>query len=386
MLSPTGRRARRPPSSRASSAFPARRSRGRCGRSPTPGSSRSGRTGAAGCSGTSSYGSPGRRSAPRLVDASRLPLARLRDRSGESALLAVPYGRPGMEILLQLDPDRHVGVADWVGADVPLHASSAGKLVLAELDDAELAAWLDANPLASFTERTVTDLETLRGELARVRRQGWAELVDELEDGPHLDLRARALAAPIPRRNRRRQRADLPAAARRGVAARAGDAGDRRRDRASARALISSVRQRTRARRCRRAVPCKTRLVSAELLEGGCSCGEIRNRLDVRSPLRELLLPLSELPAADGSAFVINMLIEDDRVDAPLRRAGGGRGSARRWQLADDLPLSRVQGRAVQPLHALRSGAILCGPGRSTVRGRSARTRTSSPARSFPGW
>jgi DNA-binding IclR family transcriptional regulator len=119
----------------------------------------------------------------RLVDASRLPLARLRDRSGESALLAVPYGRPGMEILLQLDPDRHVGVADWVGSDVPLHASSAGKLVLAELDEAELAAWLDANPLASFTERTVTDPESLRAELARVRRQGWAELVDELEDG-----------------------------------------------------------------------------------------------------------------------------------------------------------------------------------------------------------
>ena len=119
----------------------------------------------------------------RLVDGSRLPLARLRDRSGESALLAVPYGRPGMEILLQLDPDRHVGVADWVGSDVPLHASSAGKLVLAELDEAELAAWLDANPLASFTERTVTDPETLRAELARVRRQGWAELVDELEDG-----------------------------------------------------------------------------------------------------------------------------------------------------------------------------------------------------------
>jgi DNA-binding IclR family transcriptional regulator len=119
----------------------------------------------------------------RLVEASRLPLARLRDRCGESALLAVPYGRPGLEILLQLDSDRHVGVADWVGAEVPLHASSAGKLVLAELDEAELAAWLEANPLAAFTERTLTDFETLRAELARVRRQGWAELVDELEDG-----------------------------------------------------------------------------------------------------------------------------------------------------------------------------------------------------------
>jgi DNA-binding IclR family transcriptional regulator len=119
----------------------------------------------------------------RLVEAARPALARLRDAAGESALLAVPRGRPGMEILLQLDANRHVGVADWVGVDVPLHASSAGKLVLAELDDDELTAWLDASSLASFTERTVTDREVLRAELARVRRQGWAELVDELEDG-----------------------------------------------------------------------------------------------------------------------------------------------------------------------------------------------------------
>jgi IclR family acetate operon transcriptional repressor len=119
----------------------------------------------------------------RLVDAARPALARLRDRTGESALLAVPHGRPGLEILLQLDPKRHIGVADWVGVDVPLHASSAGKLVLAELEPAELESWLERSPLAPFTDRTTTDVEALRAELARVRRQGWADLVDELEDG-----------------------------------------------------------------------------------------------------------------------------------------------------------------------------------------------------------
>jgi DNA-binding IclR family transcriptional regulator len=119
----------------------------------------------------------------RLVEAAQAALNRLRDAANESALLAVPRGRPGMEILLQVDPGRHVGVANWVGADVPLHASSAGKLVLSQLDEHELAAWLDAKPLASFTERTIADARTLRAELARVRRQGWADLVDELEDG-----------------------------------------------------------------------------------------------------------------------------------------------------------------------------------------------------------
>ncbi len=118
-----------------------------------------------------------------LVEGARGVLQRLRDETGESALLAVVRGRPGIEIVLQLDPDRHVGVASWVGVDVPLHASAAGKLALAELATAELEAWLADHPLTAFTHSTVTDPRTLQRDLERVRRRGWAELVDELEDG-----------------------------------------------------------------------------------------------------------------------------------------------------------------------------------------------------------
>ena len=118
-----------------------------------------------------------------LVEGARGVLERLRDETGESALLAVICGRPGIEIVLQLDPDRHVGVASWVGVDVPLHASAAGKLALAELTTAELEAWLADHPLTPFTRSTVTDPLTLERELERSRRRGWAELVDELEDG-----------------------------------------------------------------------------------------------------------------------------------------------------------------------------------------------------------
>ena len=118
-----------------------------------------------------------------LVDAAHPTLVRLRDDTEESALLAVPKGRPGMEILVQLDADRHVGVANWVGVDVPLHASSAGKLLLSELDPDELDAWLAAAPLASHTGRTIVDPAALRRELEGVRRHQWAELADELEEG-----------------------------------------------------------------------------------------------------------------------------------------------------------------------------------------------------------
>lgn len=119
----------------------------------------------------------------RLVEAALPELERLRDLAGESALLAVPRGPAGMEILLQLDPARHVGVANWVGTDVPLHASSAGKLVLAELAEPDLRNWLRASSLTRFTEKTLVDRSSVEAELERVRRQGWAELADELEDG-----------------------------------------------------------------------------------------------------------------------------------------------------------------------------------------------------------
>ena len=127
----------------------------------------------------------------RLVEVARTALGRLRDATGESASLAVVRGPSNMEIVLQLDPERHVGVSSWVGTEVPLHASSAGKIVLAELSADELEAWLGTSPLEAFTDKTITDRRALRSELARVRRQGWAELVDELEDG------LSAMSAPV---------------------------------------------------------------------------------------------------------------------------------------------------------------------------------------------
>jgi len=156
-----------------------------------------------------------------LVDAAYPELAELRDDVGESALLAVPRGRPGMEILLQLDAERHVGVANWVGADVPLHASSAGKLVLGDLAPSALDAWLGVEPLRRFTDRTIVDDGVLRAELAKVRRQQWAEIADELEEGlASISVPVRSpdgslagvigLSGPTFRLGRTRRRLELP--------------------------------------------------------------------------------------------------------------------------------------------------------------------------------
>jgi DNA-binding IclR family transcriptional regulator len=78
---------------------------------------------------------------------------------------------------------------NWVGQHIPLHATSNGKVLLSELTDAELRSAL--RELPRFTDATITTRPRLRDELAKVRAEGYALAIDELEVG------LTAAAAPI---------------------------------------------------------------------------------------------------------------------------------------------------------------------------------------------
>lgn len=78
---------------------------------------------------------------------------------------------------------------NWVGQHIPLHATSNGKVLLAGLEEQALEQAL--GKLATYTPRTITGRAPLRAELDRVRDQGYAVAVDELEVG------LTAVAAPI---------------------------------------------------------------------------------------------------------------------------------------------------------------------------------------------
>ncbi|MGA9746865.1 MAG: IclR family transcriptional regulator [Nocardioides sp.] len=78
---------------------------------------------------------------------------------------------------------------NWVGQHIPLHATSNGKVLLSGLDAAALDQQLASLP--SYTPQTVTKKSALRAELGRVREQGFAVAIDELEIG------LAAVAAPI---------------------------------------------------------------------------------------------------------------------------------------------------------------------------------------------
>jgi IclR family pca regulon transcriptional regulator len=86
---------------------------------------------------------------------------------------------------------RIMSVSISVGTRFPAYATSMGRVLLAGLPDDELSVRLARAELAGFTPRTITSPARLREEIARVRRQGYA-LVDE-----ELELGLRSLAAPI---------------------------------------------------------------------------------------------------------------------------------------------------------------------------------------------
>jgi DNA-binding IclR family transcriptional regulator len=81
--------------------------------------------------------------------------------------------------------------AALLGQRLPLHATAAGKAILAQLPDGR-ALELLGEELEELTPRTITDPETLLDQLAEVRRSGLAHAEGELADG----LCATAVALP----------------------------------------------------------------------------------------------------------------------------------------------------------------------------------------------
>ncbi len=134
------------------------------------------------------------RATSRLYQVGKPEVDRLAQETGEAAHLVVESH--GREILLyeQFGPDA-------VGEDLytrikgyprrNLHCSAASKAILAHLDESRRDEILADYQFVARTPNTITDEETLRAELERVRQVGYAINDEEQITG------VRAVAAPI---------------------------------------------------------------------------------------------------------------------------------------------------------------------------------------------
>ena len=111
-------------------------------------------------------------------------------RLNESASSSVLDG--GDIVYIARVPARRImTVSITVGTRFPAHATSMGRVLLAGLDDADLDRYLESFDREHLTAKTVTDAAALRETVEQVRRQGWALVDQELEQG------LRSIAAPL---------------------------------------------------------------------------------------------------------------------------------------------------------------------------------------------
>lgn len=70
-----------------------------------------------------------------------------------------------------------------VGSRFPSYMTSMGRVMLADLDAAELKRYLDTVEFIKSTTRTLASRTALSAEINRVRKQGWCIVDQELEQG-----------------------------------------------------------------------------------------------------------------------------------------------------------------------------------------------------------
>ncbi|HXJ66451.1 MAG TPA: IclR family transcriptional regulator [Actinomycetota bacterium] len=124
-----------------------------------------------------------------LVRAARPVVVDLAERTRETVNVGVLSGDEVI-YLDQASGARSIVSVSWVGRRTPLHATAAGKVLLAFADQAERDSLL-RGPLSALTPRTIVDRRALAEQLATVRERGYAQTFEELELGLN------AIAAPI---------------------------------------------------------------------------------------------------------------------------------------------------------------------------------------------
>lgn len=134
-----------------------------------------------------------------LRNATRPELETLARSTGETAFLEILVGDRTL-ILDEAMADDPLSISQDIGAKLPLHATSTGKLLLAHLPPDQIDDLL-GKPLTPLTAETITDADELRTELNEIRRNGYATTRGEFDVGfvsvaaPILDSTRTVIAA-----------------------------------------------------------------------------------------------------------------------------------------------------------------------------------------------
>ena len=108
-------------------------------------------------------------------------LATLVEATGETATITVLQGNRAM-VIARVVCSNQLRITAPIGTLGPLYCTAAGKALLAYRRDEEIDYFLTRG-MPRLTDATITDIPTMRGELQRVRVQGYALDRGEREEG-----------------------------------------------------------------------------------------------------------------------------------------------------------------------------------------------------------
>ena len=135
-----------------------------------------------------------------ITSPARPVVARLSDDIGETVNIAVLIEHFAVNVDQALGPAA-ISAMNWVGRQTPLHATSSGKVLLANAAPVERTRLVKAIGLAAYTAETITDAGQLEQQLQEILDQGYATTEGEYEDGlnavavPVRDARGMVVAA-----------------------------------------------------------------------------------------------------------------------------------------------------------------------------------------------
>ncbi|HDZ39420.1 MAG TPA: IclR family transcriptional regulator, partial [Marinobacter sp.] len=110
---------------------------------------------------------------------------------GESSSLAVLDGDDVVYVVRSSARHRLMAISLSVGTRLPAAYTSMGRVLLAQLPDAELEAFLARVKLEAFTSASVVHSDVLKSEISAVREQGYCIVDQELDSG------LRSVAVPV---------------------------------------------------------------------------------------------------------------------------------------------------------------------------------------------
>lgn len=122
-----------------------------------------------------------RMSRANLAELAQSALVALRDETSETCHLMVRVGRQ-VRIIASVESTQMLRVGSREGAMLPAHYTSGGRLLLAELPTDEFEDLYPRSGLPSMG-LTVASMSSLRRELARCRKQGYAVNTGQTERG-----------------------------------------------------------------------------------------------------------------------------------------------------------------------------------------------------------